>query len=344
MRKKGKKMNKRVKTYIIVNSVIITLLVGAGSTFYIVSMKKVREENARSTQELRTTISTATRSGYIAKVAIDKGAVITEDLVTYDSNLLCTSGQDSLFSENDIGNLATVSIPAGSIISKNMSASNENLDLKEKEFSYIWLSSNLKEHDYVDIRILFPNGEDYIVASKKSLKKPDLLVNNVFLWLTEEEINLLDAACVDANLHGAKIYTTKYVKPEIQDSSIVNYEPNSSVIRLMEDNPNIVKESAKALSVEARREMEKRMQKFKEAHPDFELNDSFASDTTGRAVTPEVPNPEGANSSGSNAQFNPDGTISDTGAGTDIPPDAKDSTENNMDEEVEVNTDSQGGE
>lgn len=113
-----------------------------------------------------------------------------------------------LFTLDDVGKVDCVDIAQGQTIMKNMVEFDDYIHFYEKECSFIWLSSNLKENDQVDIRILFPNGEDYVVVAKKTLKSPQIAVNNVFLWLSEDEILKLDSAVVDANLNGAKLYTT----------------------------------------------------------------------------------------------------------------------------------------
>lgn len=155
----------------------------------------------------------------------------------------------------------------------------------------------------MDVRILFPNGEDYIVAAKKSIKEVRIEINNVFLWLTEEEIQLLDAAIVDANLHNAKIYVTRYVKPEVQEASTPTYEPNSDVMRVMESNPNIVTESSRILSLTARSAMEQRIELFEKAYPEFEMKLEAGENTkVPEKSTDDVTVDSGANTATDNSE------------------------------------------
>ena len=73
-------------------------------------------------------------------------------------------------------------------------------------------------------------------------------------------------------MHGAIIYTTKYIEPEVQPANVVNYQPNAAVIDLMKSDPNIIQESISSLSVSARQGLEDRLKAFEKAYPDFKLN------------------------------------------------------------------------
>ena len=138
----------------------------------------------------------------------------------------------------------------------------------------------MKDNDYVDVRVMFPNGEDYIVAAKKSLQNVNILLNSCYLWLTEDENDLLSAAIVDANINGAKIYVNRYVRPEVQDANIVTYNPNADVIAAMQMNPNIVEEAANALSETARKDTEKRLSEFRELYPEYIIDDQLVDDVS----------------------------------------------------------------
>ncbi len=173
----------------------------------------------------------------------------------------------------------------------------------ETELDCVWLSSNLEQYDWVDIRILFPDGEDYIIAAKKCLRKVDLSINNAFYWLSEDELLLIDAAIVDANRHGARIYMTRYMKPAVQEAHKVNYQPTKEVLELMKKDPNVVEKSAKRLSKAAREAMEAKLDSFKadvtdqqnaeelEGY-DFSLDTTTGGDSGNNNGTEPAENPE----------------------------------------------------
>ncbi len=252
--------------------IVLSLLCLVISAFAAVRIKEVVGASSSSITALQTQIKTNMRAGYRALVNIDAGEMITDSMVEYSSNLPSDIDQSLFITGEDIGKVATISINAGTPILTEMVSAQLAADYHERECSFIWLNTNLEDNDFVDVRILFPNGEDYIVAAKKSIKEVNVAANNVFLWLTEDEIQLLDAAIVDANLHNAKIYVTKYIKPEVQEASTVTYAPNTSVLTVIRDDPNIVDVSAANLSAEARAGIENRLELFEKAYPDLELN------------------------------------------------------------------------
>lgn len=257
------------------------------SSFFSVTKTNEIVANAdANSYALEQQIQSSVRAGYIPLTNIEMGQRITESLVTYSGVIISSVDQSKFISENDLGKVATVDIPAGMPIYTNMVSDTVDNDIHERECSFIWLNTNLQEYDYVDVRILFPNGEDYVVCAKKSLYDMTLSMNNVFLWLTEEEILLLDSAIVDANMHNGKIYVTKYVKPEVQQASAVTYSPNSDVMRLIASDENIVERSEASLAVDARSRMDERLELFEQVYPGFTVRDEIGSNTKSYQVGP----------------------------------------------------------
>ena len=88
-----------------------------------------------------------------------------------------------------------------------------------QEFNMLLLPSDLNQGDYVDIRITFPSGENYVVVAGKEVKKLGTTVdsNTIFLQLDEEEIVRTTAAILESYMSdGIKVYVTKYVEPSAQ--------------------------------------------------------------------------------------------------------------------------------
>ena len=111
-------------------------------------------------------------------------------------------------------------------------------------FPYIKLTENLKVGDYVDVRISFADGGDFILLSKKQIQGFSPLREGEYkaLWLivSEEEILRLSSAVVDAYCNeGCSIYAIQYVS-DIQKEAIVNYVVSDTIKQLMEEDPNIV--------------------------------------------------------------------------------------------------------
>lgn len=287
------------------------LVIGLGFSIYKykTDITTINNTNAEQIQNLNSQLSTNSRTGYVATAEIKQGDIL-QDGVNVAANTFSSSADASTFATQDcLGQEAVVDIPSGSPITTNVVAASMEKQLNERECTFINLSANLKKGDFVDIRILFPNGEDPIVVSKVSIQNPVIASNLVYLWLTEDQITNLDSAVVDANLHGAIIYTTKYIEPEIQPANVVNYQPNAAVINLMQSDPNIVQEAAAALSVSARESLEDRLKAFEKAYPDFELDLKSSDDVD--AALKSISDANAAGTAGANA-----GTNAGTNTGT----------------------------
>jgi len=95
-----------------------------------------------------------------------------------------------------------------------------NLDTRLQEFNMITLPSDLNVGDYVDIRIRFATGEDFIVLVGKKIEAfgaTGSSSNTIFLKLNEEEINRMASAIIESYINnGIKLYANKYVDPSNQ--------------------------------------------------------------------------------------------------------------------------------
>ena len=142
-----------------------------------------------------------------------------------------------------------VSVPANSIVTKDMLSEVDDQttdDQRIQEYNMIILPSELKNGDYVDIRVRFPRGEDYIVVAKKKILQ--CTTDTIWIKLSEEEILSLGNAIVETyTAEGTKLYATTYSEPGMQAAATPTYLPNDAVIRLMEQDPNITTEAKNAL-------------------------------------------------------------------------------------------------
>lgn len=135
---------------------------------------------------------------------------------------------------------AKTGIKANTPLTESMLYQNENItkDIREAEYSFVTLPSNIKSEDVVDIRIQFPSGDDFVLLSKKKIKN----VLGVTLWINieEGEILTMSSAIVDAYIQGAKIYAMPYVDKNMQDASEMTYPVKENVKELIQESPNIV--------------------------------------------------------------------------------------------------------
>lgn len=127
-------------------------------------------------------------------------------------------------------------------------------DLRNEEWKTIVLPDDLKVNQYVDVRIKFPTGQDYIVLSKKKVNK--LENTTLYLAMDEKETLLMSSATVDAYLQGATIYAVSYVDPYVQGKSAVDYPVNARVKDLIIADPNILAQAKQGLEEWARMNLE----------------------------------------------------------------------------------------
>lgn len=88
-------------------------------------------------------------------------------------------------------------------------------DMRTLEYNTILMPSDLAEQDFVDVRVRYPSGVDYVVLKQKKVEK----IANTTMWfnVNEEEMLLMNGAEVDAFINeGSKLYAVKYTDPEAQ--------------------------------------------------------------------------------------------------------------------------------
>ena len=140
-----------------------------------------------------------------------------------------------------------IDVPAGTIVTKDMIvATGEEITNTQRiqEYNMIVLPSQLKNGDYVDIRLSLPNGQDYIVLSKKQVL--GTTASTIWLQVDEMEISLLSSAIVESYYYtGLKLYAVPYVEPGIQEASQITYPASPEALNLINQNPNIMEEIVK---------------------------------------------------------------------------------------------------
>ena len=147
-----------------------------------------------------------------------QGEVITEDMVTDSTRVHINTVPSGAFTSAGevIGKVAKYSIAASVPLTESM-LTDEIIaaDIRSQEVNTVLMPSDLQENDSVDIRIMFPNGTDYIVLAQKQVKRIE--GETMWLELGEDERLLLNAAMVDSFLEqGTKLYATKYVDQDAQ--------------------------------------------------------------------------------------------------------------------------------
>ncbi|MFJ8519406.1 SAF domain-containing protein [Lysinibacillus xylanilyticus] len=175
---------------------------------------------------------------------VAKGEQITESMLTevYVPNGAAAGDRflNNTFEAGDTPYFAKTDLTANTILTDSIVYAEEMItnDIREGEYSFIELPSKLEVEKYVDIRIQFPTGDDFVLFSKKKVKD----VQGVTLWVDVDEgdIMTMSSAIVDAYVSGAKIYAMPYVDEHMQQNSEMTYPVKLNVKELIQKDPNIV--------------------------------------------------------------------------------------------------------
>lgn len=190
-------------------------------------------------------------TAYVLQSDIESGVDITlSDVVTarISKNMLPSDYISA--SELTDTTIAKISLKAGTVLTSSViedSGEQTTNDIRMQEYNMLVLPTQLEKDDYIDIRWMLPNGQDYIVASKKRVM--DCNENTVWLKMSEDEILTMSGAIVEAyTVTGSKLYAVKYVEPGMQETAVATYMPSNEVINLINSDKNITSDAMKALS------------------------------------------------------------------------------------------------
>lgn len=207
------------KKVIVTGIIAFTIPVVLGSVAFMQYNKKKEAEIAELKRKSETT------KGYVFADNLLEGDIIAaSDLLLVD-----IKGEsapiDSFSGSRDeiVGRRLRINAEKRTIVTESMLMDEVDIhpELSERlqEFNMLLLPSDLNQGDYVDIRITFPSGENYVVVAGKEVKKLGTTVdsNTIFLQLDEEEIVRTTAAILESYMSdGIKVYVTKYVEPSAQ--------------------------------------------------------------------------------------------------------------------------------
>ena len=235
--------------------------------------------------------------------------------ISLDTNVECrnvVSGLDDFMyiGDSDIGKTAIIDIPADSPIMYSM-VSDMTIadDTREYEFSAVSLATTQTNNDIIDIRIVFPTGQDYIVVSKKQIQNLNGETNTFTAMLSEEEILRYRSACNDVyTISGTKMYTSKYVEPSLQSDATPYYPVNTYTLNILASDPNRLGSPAEyTVDITARAELEKNLLTLSEDYLGAVANGNAVTDNSNSQVLLANPALEESTESGS-IIMNEDGT------------------------------------
>lgn len=269
--RKGKRKLAKKKVIIICIACLIVgfVLVIGGIVFYNKATTKDHEKE-----------QTSITYGVVVLENLAQGEVLKQEQLMAIPLSLTGQGLNVVKLEDAINSKLRYGVKSNTVLSPEMIDNGELVadDLRKHAYHYIEMTDALSKGDYVDVRIQFPNGADYIVLSKKrvldcslydEITKTD---NTLWIEVSEEEILTLSSAVVDAYFNEqAKIYAIQYVSQD-QEKAIVTYPVNDIVHALIEEDPNVVE---KAIAHMEKRVRERTTMQIKEY-----LNQDVSNDST----------------------------------------------------------------
>lgn len=285
-------MKRKKRNRMLIMIVVIVLLALIICSFF--EYSKIQDLKAANIM-YQTELSNNQQTVYVATDLINAGDIVTDtgENANVEKQTVYTGLESyNYITESEMNTRAKVDIAAGVPVMYNMVTDVVvDNDTRDYEISVANLTTDQKENDVVDIRVIFPNGEDYVILSKKQITNLNL-ENCVFTsQLNEEEILRFASAIVDAYMTtGARIYTTRYVEENIQETSTPNYPVRETTIALINSDPNVVTKATETLNLEARLSLEQRLGTLTEDELDavsegFGLTDTAKSSVLGSTGT-----------------------------------------------------------
>lgn len=249
-------LKKKLKRTRMMLMIICLVLIAAFVAIFL--FKKKYDGAYAKNGQFTTQINQNTRTVYVATQDISTGDQLVDGVNVAQQEMLNGMDETLFATEDDLGYAALIDIPTGSAVQKNMVAQQEITDDERiVEVSSVNLTTTQHSNDVVDIRILFPDGEDYILLSKQTIR--NLNGTTFQLQLTEDELLTFNSAIVDAYTYGAKLYTTKYISSQIQQDATPFYPVKQETLDLINSDPNIVEIASETLNAQARQNLDERM-------------------------------------------------------------------------------------
>lgn len=240
-------MQRRARNSFLIGFLVALIIMALVVVFLLTRIKALNEEKEALINERSEAI--------VCTTDLDSGAVVTfegnftQKTVITDVPRSEMVSIDDFLDETEDGSEAKevtmkIAVPSGTIVTKDMIQDSTDIlsdTQRIQEYNMILLPSHLKNGDYVDVRLSLPNGQDYIVLTKKRVLGTD--ATTVWFKLDEMEINLLNSAIVESyTINGSKLYAIEYVEPGLQEPTIKTYTVSQDVFNLINSNPNILEE------------------------------------------------------------------------------------------------------
>lgn len=235
-----------MKKVLIILLCLILAGAGGGGTYYFYrqNQNQIEQNAALTAQNLATqqrlnaigemtTVYQVSRQVYSGKPC-DMGSIIEVSVPV--SSLGTSTITDKSMLE---GKCWKINIKPGTTLSTDLLM--EDADVHEKltrELTFTSVPVTTKVGDYVDLRIMMPNGEEYTILNHKRVER--LFNTTITFFVSEEENMLINSAIADEAQYSGSvmIYLTKYLEPG-NDNTVAFYPVSHYVENFVKFNVNI---------------------------------------------------------------------------------------------------------
>lgn len=270
----------------ILKIILFIIVIATIAVLAFVYKKKSDEKHQEQLNALQYEIDSSKQIIYVALADIKAGELLELDVNVTEQQVL--SGLDSYMyiSEDDLGRQALVDIEEGLPIMVNMVSGIEiTNDTRVYDTDTVVMMADQSDYDVVDVRVMFPDGQDFLVLTKKTIDGVNLETARFNMMLNEEEILRFKCALVDAYMvSGTKLYTVRYIEPSIQEAGIPNYPVRNTTLTLIKEDPNVATYAELTLSAIARQTLEGKLEKLSSAQLDAVASGNNVTDNANSSV------------------------------------------------------------
>ena len=262
-------MQRRARNSFLLGMLLTTLILGIIIALLVFMMMNLKNEQAELQAATVYILNKDVQSGSEVTISDLTPVKVSKSVAPANaaSTATITEAETKKSSNNEDENktnsvVAKINISKGTIITTDMLglADTQGNDVRKQEYNTIVLPMDLITGDFIDIRLLLPSGQDFIVVSKKKVEIPNVAgvdsTDTICLELAEEEILAMSNAIVEAYMiDGSKLYAAKYTDPGNQEAAKPTYPVNGEVAKLVENDENIVSEALGALRARYNRDI-----------------------------------------------------------------------------------------
>lgn len=287
----------------LVMGLVGVIIIGLGSVniYQYTNYNKERATYEQTLQDLMNSQTADTGSEIVLKEVVGLVNEVNAGKKILDEDIQMISMPEANVPENAIVNIADlkgkqarVDLKPNTVITPQLIA---DVDLtvtsRLRQIYYDYASTDIIDGDYVDVRLFYPTGEDYIVFSRVQVEKSS--GNYVELMLNEGQYNLSKSMYMDylnGKDAGVKIYLDKYIDPLLQKPSKVTYVSSDKIKQIVYGSPNVVDKVLDSNNSAVRQEIEKLNREIKRGvtldwqsvQPEGKVTQSKAATGTGTGL------------------------------------------------------------